>query len=107
LFVTPRLDLCEQTPLVTRVARFFLLQTFQFGKNIEMTINYTKRPFIIPNGRKIFQIVMKYTNIYHSKALQNLPKFGIWLENKPFGNPACDQGNALAAKLAFVFISPT
>jgi hypothetical protein len=35
-----------------------------------MTTNYT-------NGHKIFQMVMKYTNIYHSKALQNVPKLGF------------------------------
>jgi hypothetical protein len=27
---------------------------------------------------KIFQMVMKYANIFHSKALQNLPKLGIF-----------------------------
>jgi hypothetical protein len=27
-----------------------------------------------PNGRKISQMVAKYVNIFHSKALQNLPK---------------------------------
>jgi hypothetical protein len=43
-----------------------------------MTTNYTKRPLIIPNGHKIFQMAIKYTNIYHSKALQNLPKFWIF-----------------------------
>jgi hypothetical protein len=37
-----------------------------------MTTHYTKRPFI-PNGRKIFQMVIKYNNIFHSKALQ------IWI----------------------------
>jgi hypothetical protein len=43
-----------------------------------MTTTYTKRPLIISNGHKIFQMVIKYTNLYHSKALQNLPKFGIF-----------------------------
>jgi hypothetical protein len=34
-------------------------------------------------------MVIKYTNIYHSKAIQNLPKFGnFWFENKPSGNLA-------------------
>jgi hypothetical protein len=32
----------------------------------------------IPNGHEIFRMVIKYTNIYHSEALQNLPKFGIF-----------------------------
>jgi hypothetical protein len=43
-----------------------------------MTANYTRWPYIILNGHKIFQMVIKYTNIYHSKAIQNLPKFGIF-----------------------------
>jgi hypothetical protein len=30
------------------------------------------------NVRKIFQMAIKYNNIYHSEALQNLPKFGIF-----------------------------
>jgi hypothetical protein len=59
----------------TRVARFFLIQT---KPNWE---NKTKWPQTITNGQKsyqngskIFQIVIKYANIFHSKALQNLPK---------------------------------
>jgi hypothetical protein len=40
-----------------------------------MTTDYTKRTYSIPNGHKIFQMVIKYTNIYHSKALKNLPNF--------------------------------
>jgi hypothetical protein len=32
----------------------------------------------ISNGRKILQMVIKYTNIFHSKAIQNLPKIGIF-----------------------------
>jgi hypothetical protein len=39
----------------------------------------------IPNGRKIDQTAIKYTNIFHCKTLQDLPKF--WIENKSSGNP--------------------
>jgi hypothetical protein len=31
---------------------------------------------------------MKYYNILHSKALQNIPILDFWFENKPSGNPA-------------------
>jgi hypothetical protein len=31
----------------------------------------------IPNIHKIFQMILKYTNIFQSKALQKLPKIGI------------------------------
>jgi hypothetical protein len=45
---------------VSRVARFFMVQTYQNGKNIpndhkldHTAINYTKWPKNIPNGHKI------------------------------------------------------
>jgi hypothetical protein len=42
----------------------------------------------IPNGRKIDQMAIKYSNIFYCKTLQNLPKIGIVLfENIPSGNP--------------------
>jgi hypothetical protein len=41
-----------------------------------MTTNHTKRPCNIQNGRKIFLMVIKYYNIFHSEALQILPKIG-------------------------------
>jgi hypothetical protein len=31
----------------------------------------------IPNGRKIYQMSLKYTNIINYKALQNVPKLGF------------------------------
>jgi hypothetical protein len=45
-------------------------------QNYQMTIKCTKRPHGI-----------KYINIFHSKALQNLPKSGFWFDNIPSGNP--------------------
>jgi hypothetical protein len=58
---------------------------------------YNKWPQTIPNGHKLYQMVIKYskwsyvkyTNIYHSKALQKFTQ--IWnfgFENKPSGNSA-------------------
>jgi L-amino acid N-acyltransferase YncA len=41
----------------------------------------------IPNIRKIFQMTIKYTNIFQSKALQKLPNWDFWFKNKPSGNP--------------------
>jgi hypothetical protein len=32
----------------------------------------------MPNGRKIFQMIIKYNNIFYSKALQILPKYGFF-----------------------------
>jgi hypothetical protein len=36
----------------------------------------TKLPYIIPNGHKVFPMVIKYNNSLHSKALKNTPRFG-------------------------------
>jgi hypothetical protein len=44
----------------------------------QMNTDWTKLPYNIPNVCKIFQMPIKYINIYQSKALQNLPKFGIF-----------------------------
>jgi hypothetical protein len=43
----------------------------------------------IPNGRKIFQKAIKYTDIFHTKALQIQypPYWDFWYENTPSGNP--------------------
>jgi hypothetical protein len=33
-------------------------------------------------------MAVKYVKIFHSKPFQNVPKRGVWFENKPSGNPA-------------------
>jgi hypothetical protein len=61
--------------------QIFAGKTYQNGgKYTKMTstftkivINYTKK------GRIIFQMALKYTNIFHSTALQNIPTLGIWV----------------------------
>jgi hypothetical protein len=59
------------------VARFFLAQTYQNGKNVPNDHKlYQTAKIYIPNGRKIFHI--KYANIFHSHAIQILPKNGIY-----------------------------
>jgi hypothetical protein len=51
-------------------------------------------------------MALKYTNIYHSKALQNLPKFGIfWFENKPSGNPDLEMNHRYQSNRSRVMIS--
>jgi hypothetical protein len=43
-----------------------------------MTTSHTKRPYIIPNGRKIFQMVIKY--LHQHFPFQGPPKFTqIWI----------------------------
>jgi hypothetical protein len=52
----------------------------QHTKNGENIPNNQKGPHNIPNGHKINQITILYTNIFYCKTLQNLPKFGflVW-----------------------------
>jgi hypothetical protein len=62
--------------------QIFLCTRYQNGKmyTYQIIINVSKWPQNIPYGRKTDQIVIKYTNIFHCKTLQNLPKLGflVW-----------------------------
>jgi hypothetical protein len=53
--------------------QIFLVTTYQNGENM------TRRPQNVPNDHKIYQMDIKFTNIFHYKTLQNLPKLGIWV----------------------------
>jgi hypothetical protein len=44
-----------------------------------MITKYTKWPLNILIGREIDQMVIKYTNVFHCKALQNFSKLGFWV----------------------------
>jgi hypothetical protein len=55
------------------VARFLFTGT---GEMYQITIKYTKSPQNIPNGHKMDLIDIIYTNTFHCKSLQNLPKMG-------------------------------
>jgi hypothetical protein len=43
-----------------------------------MTTKCNKRPLNLPIDSKIYQIAIRYTNIFQYKTLQNLPKNGIF-----------------------------
>jgi hypothetical protein len=63
--------------IVARVARFVMVKRTKTWKK------YTKWPLNFPYGHKIYQMDVKYykyTNIFYSKALQNIPKlvFLLW-----------------------------
>jgi hypothetical protein len=74
-----------QQPPATDAAQgcqIFIGATYQNGKNIpndhkiyQMAIQFNKWP--LKYGRKLSQMVLKYTSISHSKALQNIPKLGF------------------------------
>jgi hypothetical protein len=61
----------------SRDARFFLAQHTKTGKIYQRFTKYTKWPHNIPNDRKIFQMIIKFTNIFHSKAIQKYTHIGI------------------------------
>jgi hypothetical protein len=44
------------------------------GKTYQTTTKLPNGHKNVPNGRNIFQMAQKYTNLFLSKALQNLPK---------------------------------
>jgi hypothetical protein len=46
----------------------------------QMAIRYTQYC-------QIFQMGIKYTNIFHSEALQKYPNWYFWFETIPSGNP--------------------
>jgi hypothetical protein len=73
----------------TRVARFFLVHDTKPGKMHQMN-TYV----MYQNLHKIFQIAIKYINIFLSKALQNLPKLEFMVEKKPSGNPDHDHARS-------------
>jgi hypothetical protein len=87
----------------TRLPDFSWSKHTKLGKIYQATTNYTKLPYIMPNGHKIFQMIIKYNNIFHSKALQDLPKlffFGL----KTTLNPntltfSVDPGKALETEI--------
>jgi hypothetical protein len=74
---------------VTRVARFFWAQHSKYISNELKNIPNDLRN--IPNGNKIhqmaikytkwpqnYQMTIKYTPIYHSKAFQKFPEWDFW-----------------------------
>jgi hypothetical protein len=62
----------------TGVVRFFFGHDTKTGKN-ELNEQKINQMFIkYPKGHKTFQTDVKYINIFQSKALQNLPKIGIF-----------------------------
>jgi hypothetical protein len=61
----------------------------------QMNTKCTKWLYNIPNLHKIFQMAIKYINIFQSKAIQNLPKSGILVWKQTIWQP-CIWGNFLA-----------
>jgi hypothetical protein len=56
-------------------------------KYTKLTLKCTKWPQYIPNGRKIDQMAIKYTNIFRCKSLKNLPKRLILVRKNAIWQP--------------------
>jgi hypothetical protein len=84
------------------------------GKIYQITTKYTKWPQNITNGSKMDQMVIKYTKIFRSKTLQNLPKLGflvgkqtIWQPWAEVGAQLCFQNYPVAASWVKRGANPT
>jgi hypothetical protein len=83
--------------LSAMAARFFSVQHTKKGGNMS---NDHK---ICQMAGKNFKLTIQYTNIYNSKALQNLPKFGFfWLEKIPSGSTGCHRNLSKAPPKLFL-----
>jgi hypothetical protein len=61
----------------TGLPDFFWYKIPKREKINQITTNYTKCPKNITKHLKMDQMTINYTNIFHSKTLKNLPKFGF------------------------------
>jgi hypothetical protein len=75
---------------------FCLAQHTRTGKNITNAHKIYQLAKHIPNCRTIFPKAVKYTNIFHSKALQKYTKLGF--ENRPSGNPVHSASIVISSK---------
>jgi hypothetical protein len=63
-----------------RGCQIFLGKKYQSGKNIPNLLELYQISINITKDCKMDQVSIKYTNIFHCKTLQNLPKLGclVW-----------------------------
>jgi hypothetical protein len=59
--------------------QIFLYTMYQNGGKYTKVPQITKGPYNVPNGRNTFQMAKEHTNLFHFKALPNLPKLGFWV----------------------------
>jgi hypothetical protein len=91
--------------VLTGVARFFFIQYTKTRENIpNYILQHYQMAIKIPNGCKIFQMTIKYTSIFHSKAFQNLPRLEIlvWKQTiwQPWFSPFCHAIDSLIGEFS-------
>jgi hypothetical protein len=77
-----------QLSVLTRIARYFLVQHTKNGKKYELTIKYTKWKYKIPKCNKIDQMVINIPTSSIARPSKIYPNWDFLLENMPSGNPA-------------------
>jgi hypothetical protein len=64
--------------LGTGLPDFYWYSIPKTGKMYQMNTKFTKWPQNLPNLSKIFQMAIKYINIFQSKVLQKFTQIGIF-----------------------------
>jgi hypothetical protein len=73
------------------------------GKMYQITTNFTKCPQNRTKDRKMDQVSMKYTIVFHCKTLQNLPKFGYFVLKQTIWQPWYDMTPfSLSQRVSFI-----
>jgi hypothetical protein len=77
---------------MNQVCHIFLGTTYQNGGGgiYQRTPKFTKWPWNIPDGRKMFPMAIKYNKKFHSNALQNIPKLVFLVWNYTIWQPWCE-----------------
>jgi hypothetical protein len=74
-----------QLSVLTRIARYFLVQHTKNGKKYEWTIKYTKWKYKIPKCNKIDQMVINLPTSSIARPSKIYPNWDFWFENIPYG----------------------
>jgi hypothetical protein len=96
---------CQSNKMSNQGCQIFLgkyVLPKQFKIMYQMNTKCSKWSYNIPNACKIFQMALKYINIFQSRALQNLPKLGFWVWKETIWQPW--QTYILFYKLSNIYI---
>jgi hypothetical protein len=75
------------TACAVQGCQIFLASIYQHGGNVPKYHKIYQMAVNSSNGRKIDQMSIKYTNIFHCQALQNLPELGSLVRKNAIWQP--------------------
>jgi hypothetical protein len=90
-----------------RVARLFLTQYTKTGKNVPNEHKMSRMVINIPHFCKIFQMAEKYFNVFQSRTLQILPKFGFLVWKETIWQPWSRENRETPKTVSFRCLIPT